>query len=89
MAGLSCTRHWGRPWATKDSVSIPKCRVKRVNRMEMDSRVSEGWESLAGVGGNLEGCLEEAALELRSGDLSQKSDKDIIRGERESTCREG
>lgn len=55
----------------------------------MDSRVSEGWESLAGVGGNLEGCLEEAALELRSGDLSQKSDKDIIRGERESTCREG
>lgn len=43
----------------------------------------------AGVEGNLEGCLEEAALELRSGDLSQKSDKDITRGERESTCREG
>lgn len=43
----------------------------------------------AEVGGNLEGCLEEAALELRSGDLSQKSDKDITRGERESACREG
>ncbi|XDB65991.1 hypothetical protein AB1E18_019301 [Capra hircus] len=33
--------------------------------------------------------LKSWALELRSGDLSQKSDKNITRGERESTCREG
>ena len=45
MAGLSCTRHWGKPWATKDSISILKCKVKHANGMETDSRVSEGWES--------------------------------------------
>ena len=43
MAGLLCTRHWGRSWATEDSISIPKCRVKNMNGR--DSKVHEGWES--------------------------------------------
>lgn len=67
-------------WAKREIVSNPKCG--QVVNGKGQQCMRDG-SPIYGSRGNQEGCLEEPALELRGGELSQKLYKGIPEAERE------